>query len=234
VAIQLLILFQLSRHTTVVDVSAGAVHHLRQPRESTFKSNTTRGKTQQQQVAKRRQSQHDKRTPDGTFNGLPIYFTTDGSIDSTASCVGENYQDNAYMYRSCFFTHFCFDTVKKDYVLFQSPQEQEWQQYVSKDVDIGTSITMSNITVALGGLNPKWMERAFRKLEWFPEVILDSSALKEEGYYQLPSDFVWVPFHSFAGFNAGHIICKRLYLRLPCAPRHRASLSHLSLCTLVL
>jgi hypothetical protein len=60
-----------------------------------------------------------------------------------------------------------------------------------------------NVTVALGGLNPKWTEKAWPKLEWFPKVIPGKLT---EGYYELPQHITWVPFHSFAGFNAGHLL----------------------------
>jgi hypothetical protein len=69
---------------------------------------------------------------------------------------------------------------------------------------MNTPSIMNSMTVSLGGLNPKWMAKAFHKLEWFPE-ILPASQLTE-GYYELPAYYTWVPFHSFAGFNAGHLV----------------------------
>lgn len=214
VLLQLLILFQMSQHTTVIDVRASSLNE--QSRMSmSITSNELKQKkpkiisSDAHQAPQTRIDAASSTKADGTFSGVPIYYHTvsDDNIHSTVSCVGENYQPNAYMYRSCHFTHFCFDTEKKDFVLFQSPQEQEWSRHALRNVDIGTSSTMTNMTVALGGLNPKWKEQTFTRLEWFPE-ILPSSALVKEGYYQLPENLVWVPFHSFAGFNAGHIICK--------------------------
>jgi len=214
VAIQLLILYQLSRHTTVVDVSsdlkaAPLLDSVQQKQQSHFMKN---GIHEKHPIRESRPA--ETRKPDGTFNGIHVYYTKDATEDSTVSCVGENYQDNAYMYRSCHFTHFCFDTESKDYVLFQSPQEEEWTRLAGSDSFIGTSTTMANMTVALGGLNPKWTQQVFRKLEWFP-TVLSASALSE-GYYELPSHYVWVPFHSFAGFNAGHIICTCITSSLWC------------------
>lgn len=206
VVIQLLILFQLSRHTTIVAQSS------KLQRISSLSSNNGISKKKQNvstataTQSRRQRRKPETRIPDGTFNGIDIYYTPPSNKQhSTVHCVGENYQPNAYQYRSCHFLHFCFDLDKRDYVVFQSPDEVEWMtKYVDKDETIGTSSILSeNITVALGGLNPKWMQQYFRKLEWFPEILPASS---EEGYYELPSNYVWVPFHSFAGFNAGHII----------------------------
>ena len=201
VAIQLLILFRLYRHATVVDLSDLAApmrDAVKQQQQMSMKNEIKR----QKRIITR---PTDTRKPDGSFNGIDVYYTPE-PMDSTVSCVGENYQDNAWMYRSCHFTHFCFDMEEKDYVLFQSPQEREWAKHLRNDLNIGTSSTMHNMTVALGGLNPKWMQQAFQKLEWFPKVV--PSELNNEGYYELPASYVWVPFHSFAGFNAGHIICE--------------------------
>lgn len=140
----------------------------------------------------------NNRIPDGTFNGINIYYKEEPT-DSTVSCVGENYQTDAWIFRSCQFRHLCFDITEQEYVLFQSPEERQWMQHSRNDTLIGTSSNM-NVTVALGGLNPKWTKKAWPKLEWFPKVVPD---ILTGGYYELSPHISWVPFHSFAGFNAG-------------------------------
>lgn len=140
----------------------------------------------------------NNRIPDGTFNGINIYYKEE-TTDSTVSCVGENYQTDAWMFRSCQFRHLCFDIEEQEFVLFQSPEERQWMQHPRDDTLIGSSSHM-NVTLALGGLNPKWTKQAWPKLEWFPKVI---PHILTEGYYELSPHISWVPFHSFAGFNAG-------------------------------
>jgi hypothetical protein len=62
---------------------------------------------------------------DGTFNGYSIYYKEEKGLHTLPHCVGENYVDGvSWMYRSCKFNLFCFDTTTKDYVVFQSPEEE--------------------------------------------------------------------------------------------------------------
>jgi hypothetical protein len=115
------------------------------------------------------------RIPDENFNGIRIYYTKNPATDSSVSCLGENYQEDAWMYRSCQFRHFCFGIEAKEYVVVRSPKEREWLEFVKRDPLIGTSSTMNNITVSLGGLNPKWQRKNFGRLEWFLRVPLDNN-----------------------------------------------------------
>jgi hypothetical protein len=198
VSLQLLIVFQLSLHEAVSDTNHLSIENVaseRRKRRPHFLDTVT-------QKATRRIPVNDTRIPDGSFNGIPIHYTNNpNDSTSTVSCVGENYQEDAWMYRSCQFRHFCFDIDAKEYVIVQSPEEQKWLEFVKRDPLIGTSSTM-NITVSLGGLNPKWQRKHFRRLEWFPRVV----DKMDNGYYELPSHYTWVPFHSMAGFNAGHLV----------------------------
>jgi hypothetical protein len=38
-------------------------------------------------------------------------------------CVGENYQPDSWMYRSCQFRNLCWDTETHEFLLFPSPEE---------------------------------------------------------------------------------------------------------------
>ena len=86
--------------------------------------------------------------------------------------------------------------------------------------------------MALGGYNPRWDLRKGDefggwKVKWFPRVVDKTSSPSSspihaprssqfdgvfpDGYYQLPSDHVLLPFHSFAGHNVGHLIWDDFY-----------------------
>jgi hypothetical protein len=70
---------------------------------------------------------------------------------------------------------------------------------------------MSNKTssVAIGGINNKWTykDQGIPRLKWFPRVISsDDLVIEGVGYYELDPSVVWIPFHSMAGYNPGHLV----------------------------
>ena len=202
-SLQLLIVFQLLKHTTVVDMNQVPVEKALFSSERRMRKRPLdKASDLSAAIPNTTRRELDPRIPDGSFNDIPIYYN-EGSKDSTVSCVGENYQNNAWMYRSCQFRHFCFDVDAKEYVIVQSPEERQWLEFVKGDPLIGTSSTV-NVTVSLGGLNKKWGRKNYKRLEWFPRVELSADNI--DGYYELPSYLTWVPFHSLAGFNAGHLV----------------------------
>ena len=140
--------------------------------------------------------------PDGRFHGYPVHYREGNSTHSSVQCVGDNFEADSWTHRSCSFRHLCFDTEKREFLIFKSPL-----QTISRSSRNFTHFSgdMDNNSVALGGLNKKWNwdERGIPRLRWFPKV-LDSSEL--HGYYELPSNVVLIPFHSFAGFNPGHLL----------------------------
>ena len=70
-----------------------------------------------------------QRQPDGTFNDYNIYLRNSTiKRSSSVQCVGENFMENAWIHRSCQFQHFCFDTVARDYVIYQSKADQQLQE----------------------------------------------------------------------------------------------------------
>lgn len=147
-------------------------------------------------------------TSAGTFNGLDLVYIEE-PLYSTVHCVGESYEDDAWIRRSCEFRNFCFDVQQQDFVLFRSPRETALHEAIHDTghesfLDVSTSI-MNNMSVSIGGVNPKWTmrEHGVPRLEWFPKIV--DHELKG-GYYELPSDIVWIPFHSLAGFNPGHLV----------------------------
>jgi hypothetical protein len=151
---------------------------------------------------------------DGTFNGYPVYYKEKQGVHTAPHCVGENYQKGkAWMHRSCKFNFICFDTSTKDYVVFQSPEEEKIYAHLEKRplLDVSQSYlkqshNQSN-TVSLGGINLKWTMKkdGVPRLEWFPEIrTADPSSLMP--YYELSPNVVMVPFHSMNGANPGHLV----------------------------
>lgn len=153
---------------------------------------------------------HGTETPDGFFNGHPIYFE-DGhpSTYSSVHCVGENYQKDSWMHRSCHFSFLCFDTLEKDFVVFQPPMEKPMQNMMEQRplMDLSQTFieTLQNNTVSLGGINLKWGMTAagVPRLEWFPRIV---SEKPPASFYTLPPDVVMIPFHSLSGANPGHLL----------------------------
>jgi hypothetical protein len=138
---------------------------------------------------------------DGSFQNLPIYYKTD-NLHSTYSCVGENFRDDAWLFRSCSFRNLCFDMANRTFVVFQSQDDSAFQQLVH-DNNLTHIATSGSPTVSLGGINPKWRGDARQALKWFPRIIVGQPP---NGYYELSLNTVWVPFHSFAGQNTGHLV----------------------------
>jgi len=142
------------------------------------------------------------RHPDGHFNSIPVYHKR-GPIYSSYQCVGENFREDSWQFRSCSFRNLCMDMRDRQFVLLQSPEQKDFQDIFAKQHRLHThSSTTGNLTVSLGGINPKW-RGAKGKLKWFPKVI-QADSLKD-GYYELPGNSLWVPWHSFAGYNVGHL-----------------------------
>lgn len=142
----------------------------------------------------------------GSFNNIPISHA-DRYLHSTYSCVGENFRDDAWYYRSCKFRNLCFDLSNRTYVLFQSQDDQKFEQLARRNNRTHISTTNAP-TVSLGGINGKWRRSDLAKLEWFPRIEVNQPI---GGFYELPADTTWVPFHSFAGYNAGHLIWDDLF-----------------------
>lgn len=160
---------------------------------------------------------HEVKTADGSFNGYPIYLRTRVDVETVSHCVGENYQGNvSWMHRSCEFRFFCFDTKTKEYVVFQSSEEEQIFRHVEDRLWPFLDVSQSYLrqapnrtnTVSLGGINLKWsMDKTsgIPRLEWFPEIrtVRPGEAIT---YYELPPSVVMIPFHSMNGANPGHLV----------------------------
>jgi len=143
---------------------------------------------------------------DGTFNTFPIYHrdVVEG-WHSNAHCIGDNFQPDAWKYRSCHFQNLCFDTEDRAFVLFTSPEQHKLEESLA-DANLThfSPASSMNTTVSLGGINPKW-NKEVAALDWYPR-LRPVEEIKEHGYYVLPSDKVLIPYHSMAGMNPGHLV----------------------------
>jgi len=141
---------------------------------------------------------------DGTFNGVPLYYRENTPPTySSIHCIGETFQPKYdWIHRSCHYRHFCFDVVEKEFVLFQSPQEKKLQTLVRKQNMTHISTLINNDQkVSIGGINTKWTwRRGVPRLKWSPKIL----EKLPDSYYQMNT--TWIPFHSMAGFNPGHLV----------------------------
>lgn len=109
------------------------------------------------QVKSKTQPPPPPTTPqDGSFNGAPLTLKR-GELVSRVHCVGENYQAGAWKQRSCKFSNLCFNTTAKEFVIFESPQEQELMRAVSARpfIDVSSALSKDNLKVSVGGINLK-------------------------------------------------------------------------------
>lgn len=164
---------------------------------------------------KKRNSAVDSAAADGTFGGYPIYIKQTSEPLTRSHCVGEDYQPHqSWKRKSCHFEFICFDTSVKEFVVYQSAEEERIAPLVDTRpfVDISQSylnpgLNRSNF-MSLGGINLKWgMDKAkgIRRLRWFPE-IRKAPTDGTLSYYELPSSVVMIPFHSMNGANPGHLV----------------------------
>lgn len=79
---------------------------------------------------------HHRRSPDGRFNGYPMYFhdlsknaTYHSRPYSSIRCVGENYQGGktTWMYRSCHFRFLCFNVSSREFEVYARPDDDTIQ-----------------------------------------------------------------------------------------------------------
>lgn len=161
----------------------------------------------------------------GHFNHLPVRYRPAFGADfhSTAHCLGENFVDepkrtanNAWKYRSCHFRNLCFDLVDQEFVLFLSAEQVALRKALDRSGEHQfwpAGGTTEAYAVAVGGIHPRFGGKDIA-LKWYPKLRNISDFSKEgsgenstsAGFYELPSNYVLVPWNSYHGFNPGHII----------------------------
>jgi len=143
-----------------------------------------------------------EKTPDGFFNNIPVYYQNK-AIHSTVSCLGENFQEDAWKFRSCKYRNLCFNLQDKDFVIFQSKEQLRFERLATNQGNFTHSSSVFHLNLSIGGINPKWRDKSQTQLKWRPRVV------KKEltgGHYEFHPNTVWVPYHSFAGYNVGHLV----------------------------
>ncbi len=156
-----------------------------------------------------------------TFNNIPVQ-RMDGIPPkvTTAKCVSPKplVNDNAdshdkfgWMYRTCEFENLCYDTSVRQYVAIKTTGVKDDDEFLS---------------VSIGGINPRWINTAkhnkttshllddiynsdIRKVKWKPNTILQPNDVSS--YYRMDDEYIFLPFHSMAGHNVGHLIWDDLY-----------------------
>ena len=127
-------------------------------------------------------------TTTATFNGIPVTYHAHPPPASRVQCTGSH-----WMLQSCRFETLCFDLEHQDFVIV-----------------VGDN-TANASAVALGGINPRWdqgpADLGSEQIKWFPRRVMTVN----KGYFALPADIVWVPFHSMAGDNVGHLFWDDFY-----------------------
>lgn len=132
---------------------------------------------------------------DATFNGVPAIYRKGAPPVSEMKCT----ESEDWMFRSCLFQTMCFDLQQNDFVVVG---------------DAGNS-SVQRLHVSLGGINPRWdvtspnedpSSKGSWRLKWFPRTVTNV-----QGYYSLPENTVWVPFHSMAAHNVGHMLWDDMY-----------------------
>jgi len=190
--------------------SSGALLQL--PEFGTYTSSSYSSSTSSPGNRKKRPLSYHPGSPDGTFNGVPVWLRRKANFRSKVHCVGENYRDDAWRYRSCRFQYLCFNTTSKNYQIYQSHNERLLSVYLAQRKHMHSSTTMlrfgANNTnaVSIGGINQKWNEDGIERLKWFPRVVHVPNYTDEIPFYELPPDTVMIPFHSFNGANPGHLV----------------------------
>lgn len=149
----------------------------------------------------------NKPKTDGFFNGHPVHYEPyQEGWHSSVHCIGENFGPESWKHRSCHFQNLCFDMKNQSFVLFTSPEQIQLEEAVrhANLTEFTTAFSM-NTTVSIGGINSKWGRDAAR-LEWFPKLIPIDELKNAGGQYMFSNDAALIPFHSFAGFNPGHLV----------------------------
>jgi len=146
--------------------------------------------------------------PDGYFNHFPVYYQDfKEGFHSNAHCIGDNFGEEAWKFRSCHFQNLCFDTEDREFVMFTSPEQHKLEEALEKpQSDTFWTASSKNTSVSVGGMNPKWNDE-HKLLKWYPTLRDANDDLKSQGgYFMLQTDKVLIPWHSMAGHNPGHLV----------------------------
>lgn len=151
---------------------------------------------------------------DGTFNGFDLH-KVEGPPKTYIHCVGENFQeeeDRDYMFRSCRFETFCFDTNLNDFVVYP---EKPLNASVHSEVWSAThnSKEITSVVAGAQGMNwwpVFWNERDGHKSKvgkYAPKFVYPDDKDEEvpTSYYRFNA--TWLPFfrHPRSPYNPGQL-----------------------------
>jgi len=137
------------------------------------------------------------RKPDAIFGGQPLYLVHRQPPNSRVQCVSENFQGNAWLYRSCRFDYLCFDVETKEFVLHPSLHHQQLEEHSSREKK--TFLSSEAAELMGGGAHAYWLQQGRGK--WKPTI---RNATNVTSYYMLSDDTVWISYFPLGDCNVGH------------------------------
>lgn len=149
--------------------------------------------------------------PDGTFNGFDL-FKVDKPPHTDIHCIGENFQDErSYMFRSCRFETFCFDTLELQFVVYP---DRPLNATLYEEIWSSTHNPENYTAMVPGAMNRQWWpvywnERDGKKSrigKYSPKFVYADSGNVPTSYYRF--DATWLPFyrHQRSAYNPGHLV----------------------------
>jgi hypothetical protein len=141
-----------------------------------------------------------------SFGGVSIVYRQGSRLPaSSVHCIGENFEADAWKYRSCWYQNFCYDRQDKEFVYLHSSREatlmKSYQQNANiKFITVSTMVN-NNSAVSLGQINQQTTTpERIQALQWIPKVKRHSD-YSATSFYELASNAVWVPFASYDGVD---------------------------------
>ncbi|CAB9526740.1 expressed unknown protein [Seminavis robusta] len=127
------------------------------------------------------------------FGGIPVTLKSRRPPFSAVHCVGDNFDSsNAWMHRSCHFTNLCYDQIDKDVVYLVSPREASLLEALQQNENkrfMSLSTVNEDSAISLGMLPSP--DSSF---QWTPKVKTITDVSEATSYYEMPENFVFVPF----------------------------------------
>jgi hypothetical protein len=151
------------------------------------------------------------RQPDGTFNGFDL-FKVDKPPHTDIQCIGENFQEErSYMFRSCRFETFCFDTQKMEFVVYP---DRPLNATLYEEIWSSTHNPENYTAVVPGAMNRNWWPVYWNEEDgmksrigkYRPKFVYADSGNVPTSYYRF--DATWLPFyrHQRSPYNPGHLV----------------------------
>lgn len=145
---------------------------------------------------------------DGIFNGFDLY-KVDRPPRTDIHCVGENFQEEmGYVFRSCQFETFCFDTKLKEFVVYP---EKPLKGAIDDNVWSSTHNPKKYATVAAGAQSKLWWpvywnerdKKETRVGKYQPRFVYPDDDDIPTSYYRFNA--TWLPFyrHQRSPYNPG-------------------------------